>query len=127
MLNASKLTAFVAALDPDQAKKFYRDTLGLTLLKEELPFALIFDAAGTMLRVTLVHQVAAAPYTILGWQVSDIAGAVKSLQRSGVHFERFPGMNDQHESAIWTAPGGAQVAWFKDPDGNLLSISQHVP
>ncbi len=127
MLNASKLTAFVAVRDPDQAKKFYRDMLGLTLLKEELPFALVFDAAGTMLRVTLVQHVVAAPYTVLGWQVTDITDTVKSLQRSGVHFERFPGMNDQHELAIWTAPGGAQVAWFKDPDGNLLSISQHVP
>lgn len=125
MLSGSKLTAFVAVSDADQAKKFYRDTLGLTLVQEELPFALIFDAAGTMLRVTLVGQVVAAPYTVLGWQVTDIAAAVKSLERNGVRFERFPGLNDQHELGIWTSPSGAQIAWLKDPFGNMLSIAQH--
>ncbi len=125
MLTASKLTAFVGVRDPDRAKTFYRDTLGLTLVSEELPFALVFDAAGTMLRVTGVPQVAAATYTVLGWRVADIAETVKALQKRGIHFERFPGLNDQHELSIWTAPGGTQVAWFKDPDGNLLSIAQH--
>jgi catechol 2,3-dioxygenase-like lactoylglutathione lyase family enzyme len=125
MLSASKLTAFVGVSDPGRAKNFYRDALGLTLVSEELPFALVFDAEGTMLRVTVVPQVAAAPYTVLGWRVVDIAETVKSLQQSGVQFERFPGLNDQHELSIWTAPGGAQIAWFKDPDGNLLSIAQH--
>jgi len=125
MLSASKLTAFVGVRDPDRAKQFYLDTLGLTLVSEELPFALVFDADGTTLRVTIVQNVAAAPYTVLGWQVADIAETLKSLQQRGVHFERFPGLNDQHELGIWTAPGGTQVAWFKDPDGNLLSIAQH--
>jgi catechol 2,3-dioxygenase-like lactoylglutathione lyase family enzyme len=125
MLAASKLTAFVGVRDPDRAKTFYRDTLGLTLVSEELPFALVFDVAGTMLRVTIVPQVVAAPYTVLGWRVADIADSVRSLHHSGVVFERFPGLNDQHELGIWTAPGGAQIAWFKDPDGNLLSIAQH--
>ena len=125
MLNTSKLTAFVGVLDPDRARAFYRDTLGLTLVSEELPFALVFDAGGTMLRVTLVPHVLAPPYTVLGWRVADIAETVKSLQKNGVHFERFPGLNDKQELGIWTAPGGTQVAWFKDPDGNLLSIAQH--
>ncbi|MGA7413928.1 MAG: VOC family protein [Bryobacteraceae bacterium] len=125
MLSTSKLTAFVGVRDPDRAKAFYRDTLGLTLVSEELPFALVFDAAGTMLRVTLVPHVVAAPYTVLGWRVADIAETVTSLQRSGVAFERFRGLNDQHELGIWTAPGGTQIAWFKDPDGNMLSIAQH--
>lgn len=125
MLSASRLTAFVGVRDPDRAKKFYRDTLGLTLVSEELPFALVFDAAGTMLRVTIVSQVVAAPYTVMGWRVADIADTVRSLQRSDVVFERFPGLNDQHELGIWTAPGGTQIAWFRDPDGNLLSLAQH--
>jgi catechol 2,3-dioxygenase-like lactoylglutathione lyase family enzyme len=125
MLSASKLTAFVGVRDPDRAKQFYRDTLGLTLVSEELPFALVFDACGTTLRVTVVQNVAAAPYTVLGWQVADIAETVRSLQQRRVRFERFPGLNDQHELGVWTAPGGTQIAWFKDPDGNLLSIAQH--
>jgi len=126
MLDTSKLTAFVGVGDADRAKAFYRDTLGLTLVSEELPFALVFDAAGTMLRVTLVRQVAAAPYTVLGWRVAGIAETVTSLRQRGVTFERFPGL-DQDQLGIWTAPGGTQVAWFKDPDGNMLSISQHMP
>ncbi len=125
ILSTSKLTAFIGVSDPDRAKQFYRDTLGLTLVSEELPFALVFDAGGTMLRVTLVQAVVPAPYTVLGWQVTDVAETVKTLQDRGVHFERFPGLNDQHELGIWTAPSGVQIAWFKDPDGNLLSVAQH--
>lgn len=89
MLSTSKLTAFIGVRDPDRAKQFYRNTLGLTLVSEELPFALVFDASGTVLRVTLVPHVVAAPYTVLGWQVADIAEKVTSLQGSGVVFERF--------------------------------------
>lgn len=118
------LIGFVAASDPERAKKFYRDTLGLPLVSEELPFALVFDAHGTMLRVAIVKEVAPARYTVLGWQVRDIIAAAKTLSEAGVHFERYPGM-EQDELGIWHSPGGAQVAWFKDPDGNTLSISQH--
>jgi catechol 2,3-dioxygenase-like lactoylglutathione lyase family enzyme len=125
MLSTAKLTAFVGVHDPDRAKQFYRDTLGLTLVTEELPFAFVFDAGGTMLRVTFVQTVVPAPYTVLGWQVKDVAETVKTLQERGVHFERFPGLNDQQELGIWTAPKGVQIAWFKDPDGNLLSVAQH--
>jgi len=118
------LIGFVAASDPERAKKFYRDTLGLPLVSEELPFALVFDAHGTMLRVAIVKEVAPARYTVLGWQVRDIIAAAKTLSEAGVRFERYPGM-EQDELGIWHSPGGAQVAWFKDPDGNTLSISQH--
>jgi hypothetical protein len=75
------------------------------------------------LRVNLVDQIAVAPYTVLGWTVPDMAGAIGSLHASGVTFERFEGM-DQSDLGVWTAPSGAQVAWFKDPDGNTLSITQ---
>jgi len=118
------LIGFVAASDPERAKKFYRDTLGLPLVSEELPFALVFDAHGTMLRVAIVKEVAPVRYTVLGWQVRDIIAAAKTLSEAGVRFERYPGM-EQDELGIWHSPGGAQVAWFKDPDGNTLSISQH--
>jgi catechol 2,3-dioxygenase-like lactoylglutathione lyase family enzyme len=123
VLGSSKVMAFVSTRDPERAKAFYRDTLGLRLASEELPFALVFDANGTMLRVTVVREVARAPYTVLGWQVADIAGAVEKLQTAGVKFERYQGIN-QDAMGIWTAPSGARVAWFKDPDGNVLSVTQ---
>jgi catechol 2,3-dioxygenase-like lactoylglutathione lyase family enzyme len=118
------LIAFVATRDPARAKEFYRDTLGLRLVTEQLPFALVFDAHGTMLRVTIVNKLTTADYTVLGWQVPDIVVAAKALQKAGVRFERYPGM-EQDELGVWTSPGGAKVAWFKDPDGNTLSISEH--
>ena len=123
-LSDHSMIGFVATRDAAQAKEFYRDTLGLRLVSEELPFALVFDLHGIMLRVTVVKDLKPAGYTILGWQVPDIAAGAKALQKAGVRFERYPGM-DQDESGIWTSPSGAKVAWFKDPDGNTLSISEH--
>ena len=123
MLGTAKLVAFAAARDAARAKAFYRDTLGLKLISED-GFAVVFDAHGTTLRVSLVKEVAAAPYTVLGWEVASIAAAVRGLNAAGVQFERYPGMQ-QDEFGIWRAPDGASVAWFKDPDGNLLSVSQH--
>jgi catechol 2,3-dioxygenase-like lactoylglutathione lyase family enzyme len=122
MLGSEKLMAFVATRDPGRAKLFYRDTLGLKLLSED-HFALVFDAAGTMLRVTTVQEVAAAKYTVLGWQIPNIIRTAKNLQDAGVIVERYADMQ-QDELGIWNSPSGARVAWFKDPDGNLLSITQ---
>jgi catechol 2,3-dioxygenase-like lactoylglutathione lyase family enzyme len=122
ILGSQELVAFVATCDPSCAKKFYRDTLGLRLVSEDA-FAVVFDAAGTMLRVTRVQELAAAKYTVLGWHVRDIVKTVKGLQTANVIFERYPGMQ-QDELGIWTAPSSAKVAWFKDPDGNTLSITQ---
>ena len=116
------LMAFVATHNPDRARAFYRDTLNLELVSED-QFALVFNVAGTMLRITSVQELVPAKYTVLGWQVSDIVGALKSLQKKGVNFERYPGMQ-QDELGIWNSPSGARVAWFKDPDGNTLSITQ---
>lgn len=121
-LSSEKLVAFVATRDAALAKAFYRDTLGLRLVSED-PFALVFDAGGTMLRVTTVAELAPPKYTVLGWQVPDIERSVQDLQKTGVRFERYPGM-PQNELGIWTAPGGAKVAWFRDPDGNTLSLTQ---
>ena len=121
-LGSHEIIAFVATRDPDRAKTFYRDTLGLPLVSED-PFALVFDAHGTMLRVTTVPQVAVAAYTVLGWRVPNIVTAARDLQKAGVTFERYAGMR-QDERGVWKSPSGALVAWFKDPDGNTLSITQ---
>ena len=123
VLGSQKLVAFVAVRDPERAKTFYRDTLGLRLVSEQLPFALVFDANGTMLRVTIVGEPVVAPYTVLGWDVADIAATARQLAGAGVTMERYPGMT-QNDLGIWTSPGGAKVAWFKDPDGNVLSVTE---
>lgn len=122
ILGHQELVAFVATRDPSRAKKFYRDTLGLPLVSED-EFALVFDATGTMLRVTRVQELAAAKYTVLGWRVRNIVQTAKDLQTAHVILERYPGMH-QDEVGIWNSPSGARVAWFKDPDGNTLSITQ---
>lgn len=122
-LASSSLVAFVGVCDPDRAKRFYRDTLGLRLVSEELPFALVFDVQGTMLRVTVVPEVKPAKFTVLGWKVPDIQAAVSSLEEEGVEFQRYAGLQ-QDGLGIWTSPKGARVAWFHDPDGNILSVTQ---
>jgi catechol 2,3-dioxygenase-like lactoylglutathione lyase family enzyme len=120
-LGSRKIVAFVATSSPAKARRFYRDKLGLRLV-EASPFALVFDAHGTMLRVTPVDKVAPAGYTVLGWQVPDIVDAVKRLRKAGVRFERYDGMG-QDKLGVWQSPSGARIAWFKDPDGNTLSIT----
>jgi len=123
MLGSAKLMAFVTVSDAARAKEFYRDVLGLKLVSEDA-FALAFDVGGTMLRVPITQKVTVAPYTVAGWEVSDADATVRALAARGVRFERFPGMN-QDELGVWASPSGAKVAWFKDPDGNLLSVSEH--
>jgi catechol 2,3-dioxygenase-like lactoylglutathione lyase family enzyme len=122
-LSQCHIVAFVQIVDVERAKAFYRDTLGLRLLGEEPQYALVFDANGIMLRLAIVKERPAFPGTVLGWQVPDASAAVQNLQEAGVQFERF-GFMKQDEQGIWTTPTGAKVAWFKDPDGNLLSVSQ---
>jgi len=121
-LGLQKLIAFVATRDPNPAKAFYRDTLDLKLVSED-QFALVFEAAGTMLRVQKVHELRPARHTVLGWRVPDIRSRIKELTKKGVRFERYDGLG-QDESGVWTTPSGAKVAWFKDPDGNTLSLTQ---
>ena len=122
MLGSSPVIAFVATTDPQRAKAFYAGTLGLRLTGED-PFALVFDAAGTMLRVATVPALRPAGYTVLGWNVRDIDRAVRDLAEKGVAFQRCDGM-PQDELGIWTSPGGARIAWFLDPDGNTLSLTE---
>jgi catechol 2,3-dioxygenase-like lactoylglutathione lyase family enzyme len=123
VLGSHKLVAFVATSDPARAKAFYGDTLGLRFLSED-GFALVFDANGTMLRVSIGRGFTPAKHTVLGWEVPDIVATAAELEKAGVKLERY-GLPGQDELGIWTAPGGARVAWFKDPDGNTLSITQH--
>lgn len=118
------LVAFATIVDIEQAKRFYRDTLGLTLISEEPPFALVFDANGTMVRLGMATKLPEAHGTVLGWRVPDIQIAVRELSEGGVQFERFDGLA-QDDKGIWASPTGAKVAWFRDPDGNILSISEH--
>jgi catechol 2,3-dioxygenase-like lactoylglutathione lyase family enzyme len=118
MLESSEVIAFAAATDLDRARAFYAGTLGLTVT-EDNDFACVLDAHGTMLRVTAVPKVAAAGYTVL----ADITATARGLAGRGVEFRRYDGM-DQDGDGIWTTPGGDQVAWFADPDGNILSLTQ---
>ena len=122
MLESSEVVAFVGASDLARARAFYEQTLGLTVT-EHSAFACVLDANGTMLRVTAVPEVARAGYTVLGWRVDDIAATVRELTARGVMFLRYASMG-QDDTGVWTTPGGDQVAWFADPDGNVLSLSQ---
>ncbi|HEU5358527.1 MAG TPA: VOC family protein [Gemmatimonadales bacterium] len=121
LANATVIT-FLATRDPERSRRFYAETLGLPL-KADDGFALVFDANGIELRVQKVDRVEPHAYTALGWRVADISVKVAGLARGGVAFERYQGMT-QDPSGVWQAPSGARVAWFKDPDGNLLSLTQ---
>jgi catechol 2,3-dioxygenase-like lactoylglutathione lyase family enzyme len=124
MLGSTNIVAFVPIKDPDKARAFYEGVIGLRFVKDD-GFALVFDANGIMVRMARVQQFTPMPFTILGWQVKEIEKIAAELQAKGVPFERF-GFFKQDDLGIWTAPTGDKVAWFKDPDGNMLSISQHV-
>ena len=124
MLATSKIIAFVPTTDPLRSRAFYEGILGLHFVKDD-GFALVFDANGIMVRVAKGRDFKPAQYTILGWQVTDIENALPEIAMKGVRFEQF-GLPGQDKMGIWTAPNGDKVAWFKDPDGNTLGISQHV-
>ncbi|HEX6095867.1 MAG TPA: VOC family protein [Thermoanaerobaculia bacterium] len=122
----TQMIGFVITNDAAKAKTFYGDVLGFRLMNED-EYALTFDANGTMVRVNKGRDFKPAQGTVLGWEVEDIHAAIRDLAPRGVHFEQFslPFMQ-QDELGVWAPPNGDRVAWFKDPDGNVLSISQHV-
>lgn len=122
MLANYDVIAIVATNQPERAKAFYSELLGLRLIADT-PFALVFDAGGTMLRVSKVGELKPAPYTVLGWKVPNIRAAMEGLMKRGITFERYPAL-PQDELGIWTTPDGHKVSWFKDPDGNTLSLTQ---
>jgi catechol 2,3-dioxygenase-like lactoylglutathione lyase family enzyme len=114
--------AFSASADLVRTRHFYHDVLGFDVL-EENAMVIVFDVSGTQLRVSKVAQPMFAPYTVLGWQVDHIVEAATRLSAKGITFERFPGL-PQDSSAIATFPNGDRVAWFKDPEGHLLSLTE---
>ncbi|MEO8034783.1 MAG: VOC family protein [Acidobacteriota bacterium] len=125
MPTLNKMIGFVMTSNPEKAKAFYGDVLGFRLLSDD-NFALAFDAHGTMIRVGKAQAFTPAQHTVLGWEVEDIHTAVRELTQRGVHFEQFNlSFMKQDELGVWTPPNGDHVAWFKDPDGNTLSLSQH--
>ena len=121
--DSARVIGFIPTSDFRRAKSFYAGKLGLRFVARD-EFALVFTSGGTTIRVVKVPGFTAAGYTILGWQVADVAESVATLSRRGIVFERYAGMK-QDAAGIWTAPGGARIAWFKDPDGNVLSVSSH--
>jgi len=124
MLAGERFTGFIAVRDAARARRFYEDVLGLRVV-EETPFAVVIDAGGTALRLTPVTEFTPQPFTVAGWQVTDIAAVVRGLADREVRCIRYDGM-DQDELGIWSSPGGARVAWFCDPDGNTLSLTQNA-
>ena len=118
------VVTFLLTQKPDAAIAFYRDVLGLAFRRDD-GFALVFDMNGVMLRVGKVNEFTPTRNTVLGWECRDIGASVGRLAAKGVKFEHYPGMG-QDPQEIATFPNGDKVAWFKDPDGNVLSLSQHV-
>jgi len=124
MLAAGKIMGFVPTVDTARAREFYGGKLGFQFLSED-PFALVMMAGGTKIRIAKgAVGFTPAAYTVMGWEVENIEAVVAWLKERGVAFEKYPFLQDP-ELGIWTAPGGDKVAWFKDPDGNVLSVSQH--
>jgi len=119
---STKAVAFLASAKPAESRRFYAEVVGLSFL-EEHDFAMMFEAHGTLLRIQKVQKVVLAPYTAFGLEVDDIELAVDALAAKGVQGKRYPHFA-QDARGIWTAPGGARVFWFQDPDGNLLSLTQ---
>ena len=122
MTPLGKPVLFLATQDAKRSRDFYEKVLGLEFVADEYP-ALVFRVGNSMLRIQKVERVAKAGYTALGWEVADIQKTAKQLRTAGVAFQRYEGL-EQDEDNIWRSPSGARVAWFEDPDGNILSLTQ---
>jgi catechol 2,3-dioxygenase-like lactoylglutathione lyase family enzyme len=122
VLGNSKIIAFAATADSARARAFYEGVLGLQFVSEDA-FAIVYDADGVQLRIQKVQALTPQPYTQLGWSVPSIAETVKALASRGAVFERYANLG-QDALGIWTAPSGAKIAWLRDPDGNLLSLTE---
>ena len=117
------MAGFLVTADYDKARSFYEGRMGFKFVSLD-QFALVMHTGTNMIRISKVKDFTAARYTVLGWTVDDIEAVVATLKEKGVEFEDYPFI-DNHTTRIWTAPGGDKIAWFKDPDGNVLSVSQH--
>lgn len=122
MIADTRIVAFLASTDLERSTAFLVEVVGLNL-RETNPYAAVFDGLGAELRVSLVGDKADAAYTVLGWAVTDVTLAARDLRARGAAFHRYDGM-DQDDDDVWTAPSGARIAWFSDPDGNVLSLQQ---
>jgi catechol 2,3-dioxygenase-like lactoylglutathione lyase family enzyme len=125
MLASARAVAFVPSTDLGRSRTFYESVLGLPVVSAD-GFAVVVDGPGGLIRITDVGSaLRVQPFTVLGWQVEDIAAEADELAARGVEFVRYPGL-DHDDRGVWTAPGGARVAWFHDPDGNTLSLGQEA-
>jgi catechol 2,3-dioxygenase-like lactoylglutathione lyase family enzyme len=124
MLTSSKMIGFVPTTDSKRARDFYEGNLGFQFVSDD-QFALVMQAGDNMVRIAKAGKFSPAPYTVLGWEVTKIEDEVRALVARGVVFEKYPFVEDK-ETGIWITPSGDKVAWFKDPDGNVLSLSEHV-
>jgi catechol 2,3-dioxygenase-like lactoylglutathione lyase family enzyme len=122
MSDLDKPILFLATADAERSRAFYERVLGLDFVADEPP-ALVFQVGPSMLRIQKVDRVQTVPYTAMGWSVSDIRRTVQRLRAAGVVFQCYEGMK-QDDDGIWHAPSGAFVAWFRDPDGHVLSLTQ---
>jgi catechol 2,3-dioxygenase-like lactoylglutathione lyase family enzyme len=124
VLETSEAVAFLPSEDLERSERFFRGALNLALVSQS-PFASVFQVGGSTLRVTKVDDLRPQPFTVFGWLVTDIRGVIRELRTRGTDLARYEGL-DQDDDQIWTTPSGDLVAWFQDPDGNLLSITQLV-
>lgn len=123
MLVEPTITAFLPTIKPKSSKEFYGNILGLQLLSED-DYAMEFKGNGALLRITTVDTFIPHPFTVLGFKIQNIDSQIKSLVNKGVVFEKYNHF-DQDELGIWTSPSKARVAWFKDPDGNVISLTEY--
>lgn len=121
MLADKKLIAFIPTAKPKESKLFYKNTVGLELLAED-DFAIEFNAGGTIVRVIIVKEFKPQTFTVVGWNVDNIVSTIRHFNDRNIFFEQFDFL-EQDKLGIWTSPSGAKVAWFKDPDGNILSLT----
>jgi catechol 2,3-dioxygenase-like lactoylglutathione lyase family enzyme len=121
----ARIVAFVPTTDFARARAFYVGVLQLREVSQD-DFALTVAAGDTSIRITRVEQLTPQPFTVLGWEVTDLSREADRLAARGVVFERYPWFT-QDPRGVWTTPNGAQVAWFKDPDGNVLSLTAPPP
>jgi catechol 2,3-dioxygenase-like lactoylglutathione lyase family enzyme len=122
MLGSAAAIAFLPSTDLDRSRAFFAGTLGLTFV-EQTPYACVLRAGGTMLRVTLVESLRPHPFTVFGWEVPDVRGTLAALTAAGVPVLRYDGLG-QDADGVWTTPGGDEIAWFADPEGNTLSLTR---
>jgi catechol 2,3-dioxygenase-like lactoylglutathione lyase family enzyme len=124
MIASAKMVGFVPTTDSKRARDFYEGKLGFEFVSDD-QFALVVRAGDNMIRVAKAGKFTPAPFTVLGWEVTKIEEEVQALVARGVVFEKYPFVDDQ-KTGIWVTPDGNKVAWFKDPDGNVLSLSEHM-